>query len=306
MALNLFGLQSQTAGQPQSGLARLLDPSVALPLAAGLLGNQGNAANFAAGFGYAAPGLAEQKKLQAQTAEQNKTRAFFEKNAPEYAQMLDAGMPMGDVWSTYTKQRFDNGGELPANVKSYQFAVGQGYKGTLEDWETKGIREQDPTFGREQDLRKEYGATPEYKRYDDVRASYERIRSSAQMDSGAGDIGTIFGFMKMLDPGSVVREGEFATAQNSSGVPDRVRNLYNQVVQGSKLTPDQRSEFVRVADSLYENERKRIEALNTRYGTIAGQYQLDPSRVVQQPMQYEPMALGGGGNPADPLGIRGR
>jgi len=39
----------------------------------------------------------------------------------------------------------------------------------------------------------------------------------------------------MLDPGSVVRESEFATAQNAAGVPDQVRNMYNKVLSGTRL-----------------------------------------------------------------------
>ncbi|MGO4843389.1 hypothetical protein AB4144_65050, partial [Rhizobiaceae sp. 2RAB30] len=59
------------------------------------------------------------------------------------------------------------------------------------------------SFTTEQDLRKEYTSLPEYKRYDDVRASYDRVRASAARSTGPGDLGLIFGFMKMLDPASV-------------------------------------------------------------------------------------------------------
>lgn len=102
---NLFGMQAQTAGQP-SGLGRILAPEVALPLAAGLLGNQGNSQNFATGFALAAPGLAQQKELQAQTARDNKTLEFFRAQAPEYAQMIEAGMPVSEAWNTYTQRKF--------------------------------------------------------------------------------------------------------------------------------------------------------------------------------------------------------
>lgn len=102
---SLFGQRAQVAGQP-SGLGRLLAPEVALPLAAGLLGNQGNSQNFATGFALASPGLAQQKELQAQTAEKNRTIDFFRSQAPEYAQMIDAGMPVSEAWQAYTKQKF--------------------------------------------------------------------------------------------------------------------------------------------------------------------------------------------------------
>lgn len=153
-------------------------------------------------------------------------------------------------------------------------------------------RTQDSGFGNEQDLRKEYTARPEYKRFDDVRASYERVRAGAQRDSGAGDLGLIFGFMKMLDPGSVVREGEFANAENTAGVPDRVRNLYNRIVSGERLQPGQRQEFVSTAGDLYQQEAARIGSVNEHYAAIAKQYGLDPSRIVANPSKYEPLDIG--------------
>jgi len=187
------------------------------------------------------------------------------------------------------------GGGAPsptADMQEYQYAVQTGaFKGTFTDWQTKGVRDQDVGFSREQGLRKEYTASPEYKRFDDVRASFERVRAGAQRDSGAGDLSLIFGFMKMLDPGSVVREGEFANAENTAGVPDRIRNLYNRVVSGERLQPGQRQEFVSTAGDLYQQEATRIGSLNERYSGIASGYQIDPSRVIVQPQKYEPLNL---------------
>src|SRR5690606_34926922 len=76
------------------------------------------------------------------------------------------------------------------------------------------------------DLRNESSA------YLDQRASWGRIRASAQNATAAGDLALIFNYMKLLDPTSVVREGEFATAQNSGSVPNRVIALYNNLLNG--------------------------------------------------------------------------
>ena len=51
--------------------------------------------------------------------------------------------------------------------------------------------------------------------------------------------------MKMLDPTSVVREGEFATAQNATGVPERIRNSFNKAMSGERLGQKQRTKFIR-------------------------------------------------------------
>jgi hypothetical protein len=37
--------------------------------------------------------------------------------------------------------------------------------------------------------------------------------------------------MKMLDPTSVVREGEFATAQNAASIPIKIVNMYNKALE---------------------------------------------------------------------------
>lgn len=99
---------------------------------------------------------------------------------------------------------------------------------------------------QEDKLRKEYEAL--ISDVIKVESAYRRIE--AVDDSAAGDLAMIFNFMKMLDPGSVVRESEFATAQNSAGVPDRIRNTYNRALEGTRLAPDQRVDFKAQAEQL--------------------------------------------------------
>jgi hypothetical protein len=60
----------------------------------------------------------------------------------------------------------------------------------------------------------------------------------------ASQIALVFSYMKTLDPTSVVRESEYATAENARGVPESVRNQYNKVLQGARLTPKQVDDFV--------------------------------------------------------------
>jgi hypothetical protein len=86
------------------------------------------------------------------------------------------------------------------------------------------------TFDDAKDLRKEFvSASGEFVK---IRDAFKRIQVSAQDPSAAGDLALIFNYMKMLDPGSVVRESEFATAANAAGVPDRVRNTFNRILRG--------------------------------------------------------------------------
>lgn len=75
------------------------------------------------------------------------------------------------------------------------------------------------------------------------------------------DIALIFSFMKTLDPGSTVREGEFATASNAGGIPEQIVNTYNKALNGKFLTDDQRKNFVATAQKNFfglEKEAKRV------------------------------------------------
>ena len=50
-----------------------------------------------------------------------------------------------------------------------------------------------------------------------VMGMFQNIENATKDGTAAGDLSAIFAFMKMLDPGSVVREQEFANAQNAAG-----------------------------------------------------------------------------------------
>lgn len=127
-------------------------------------------------------------------------------------------------------------------------------------------------------LRKEYTKISED--FIAQRDSLDKIRTSAANPSPAGDVGMIFAFMKMLDPISVVREGEQATAQNAAGVPERVRGLYNRVISGEKLTEDQRSDFLRTSENLFKAAKMRHETNRKTFTRIAEARGFDPKEVV--------------------------
>jgi len=114
----------------------------------------------------------------------------------------------------------------------------------------------------------------------DIALAYNKIIASASDPSAAGDIALIINYMKMLDPGSVVREGEFATAANAGGVEDSVRARYNSVVNGERLSVEQRQDFVNASGRVLQPYRDQFEATKSRYSTLATEQGLQPSQVV--------------------------
>lgn len=137
-------------------------------------------------------------------------------------------------------------------------------------------------------FRKEY--SDQTKGYQEVKSAYGRVLASE--DNAVGDLSLIFGYIKMLDPGSVVREGEFATAQNAAGVPERIQNIYNQVVSGQRLSPSQRQSFKGQAGKLYSTAQTQEAQVRQGIERIAKGYGLNTANIFYTPTEVAPTAPG--------------
>lgn len=151
-------------------------------------------------------------------------------------------------------------------------------------------------FTDELQLRKEFETNS--KTHLTVRQAYERLLVSR--DNAPGDISLIFSYMRMLDPNSVVREGEFATAQNAAGIPDIVRNLYNRALEGTRLNPDQRMAFKQQGKAIYDVSATEYKAREKHYRQIAKRRGINPDDIIPD-IGPGPEALPGPEGPAKPV-----
>ena len=120
-----------------------------------------------------------------------------------------------------------------------------------------------------------------------ISQAYRKIESAP--DTAAGDMSKIFGFMKILDPSSTVREGEYASAENARGVPDTVKAQYNKVISGQRLTPAQRTQFTQAAGDLVGSQKQQFEGQKKFFENIAVKNKIAPESVIYDP--YEGLNL---------------
>ena len=140
--------------------------------------------------------------------------------------------------------------------------------------------EDSKVFEDESKLRTEFNSLQSVKDFAIRNSALGAIEASAQDPTAAGDISLIFAYMKMLDPNSVVREGEFATAQSAGSVPQTLWSKYNQALTGERLAPDVRNDFVNRANKLYTRAAEDFGKVYTRYEDIAKANNLDPARAL--------------------------
>jgi hypothetical protein len=146
-------------------------------------------------------------------------------------------------------------------------------------------------FDNEMSLKKSFAAEPTYKAFNEMQAAYGQINDSLKSASPAGDLAAATKFMKLLDPGSVVRESELGMAMAASGMLDRATNYAKMRIDGTKLTETQRKDFKDLSEALFSTA---VGAYNTKRGEfeeMGSAYGLDAKRALGAPAKM-PKAAG--------------
>lgn len=157
-------------------------------------------------------------------------------------------------------------------------------------------------YENESKLRNDFKSEPIYKDYADMQTAHKQIKAGIAAGNPIGDVATATKVMKLLDPGSVVRESELAIAMAAGGRMDRLRNFVELQLKGEKLTPTQRAEFGALADELMEAAGQAYNQKRSEYAQFGKSYGLSDAvlgpqyKTVKSPASQAvtPPAKGGG------------
>jgi len=136
-------------------------------------------------------------------------------------------------------------------------------------------------------LRSDFRAEPIYKGFEETKAAKLQIDQAAKMATPAGDLAAATKIMKILDPGSVVRESELGMAMAATGVEDKVKNYAQMVIDGTKLTPNQRKDFTELSNKLYNASAEQFNQKRGEYAGIAERNKLDVEAAVGAPAEIK-------------------
>lgn len=222
---------------------------------------------------------AERKKAEAQAefAAQNEEISFKEKErAHEQAKKeqqlkLDKMAAELGLTKAQTAQAMVMGKKISAETQQTLLEIAAMQK-------SPGGMKPDQAFNAEKDLRNEYLKRTD--KYREMKRQFDGMRSSAKQASGPGDISLVTGFQKMLDPTSVVRETEFAIAQQSSGKMEQLLNTLTKFKTGQILTPKQREEFLDLAQKYYDAAAEQEGEDRNVMGRVIKNYGLNAENVM--------------------------
>jgi len=139
----------------------------------------------------------------------------------------------------------------------------------------KAQQDSQKSFANTSALRKEYNANKVTKDTTEMNRAYGNITSATTSNPAdpnarkANDLALVFSFMKMLDPGSVVRESEFRSAASIGGLPGEIEVMRNKILGDGMLPESARQAMLSSAETLYRNQQGRQRTLDQTYSMIA-------------------------------------
>ena len=154
-------------------------------------------------------------------------------------------------WSDKSGNKYKQDYAFNPTTKAME-PIGEAY---LADIAPQGTKDDDVKAGAT--LRHEYNSHPVVQRHSIVASSYQTMLNIPPPDpndtTGAADMSLIYNYMKMLDPTTGIKEGEYANAQNAGSIPQKIRNLYNNARSGTLLDESQRQNFIKEAKNIYNS-----------------------------------------------------
>lgn len=140
-------------------------------------------------------------------------------------------------------------------------------------------------FNFENTLRDEFTNTT--KNFRTVQDAYSKIKKTTS--TGAGDMSMLYSYIKLLDPDSVVRESEFATAAASGSLGERIQGAYKSIAEGGRLPESLRNEFLAEAKNIYKGQKDGYDRSIKTYKGLANRNKLNPENVVTDYRELNPI-----------------
>lgn len=155
-------------------------------------------------------------------------------------------------------------------------------KQTTQDLKNIGLQDITTSMGRIQEL---YEGTSEGEDFKS-NETYKTPSGKKIQVSGSRDAALVINFMKLADPGSVVREGEFNMARgldrNLVGV---LNSWYGKGAKGLLLTEQQRTQLVEAARLQAVGAYENGAAISSRAIDTANSFGIDPNLVQDRSLQ---------------------
>ncbi|MBR0913129.1 glycoside hydrolase family 73 protein [Bradyrhizobium japonicum] len=136
--------------------------------------------------------------------------------------------------------------------------------------------------------RQEFAALPSYKNLSQAAPIYQAMHDAAGRNTKAADLNMVYGLGKIMDPGSVVREGEIQMANNAQGWQEKLNGIVAQINGQGGLTPEGRQALMAEAYGRIQAYKGEFDRDAARYKGIAERNRMNVADVVPDFGTFDP------------------
>jgi hypothetical protein len=187
-----------------------------------------------------------------ETARANQTMEWLrtQPGSEPYVQMLEAGGSPAEVIAAYTEAQ-------RAEAAAMREAAGQ-------------LGLSDEQLSAAGAFRDDLRAELQNLGWNDVSNGFQNIMTFYESPSSVSDYALAVAFAKILDPGSVAREGEVAAVQRSGALlPAFRQSVLNALSGEGSLTPEMRQQIAERARDIYSQKSAEVSGIINNYTTRA-------------------------------------
>ncbi|WHQ72524.1 hypothetical protein [Methylorubrum extorquens] len=147
--------------------------------------------------------------------------------------------------------------------------------------------------GREeaQSIRREIQGLASFKNYEQALPIYGAMVEAAPRNTKAADLNLVYGLGKIMDPGSVVREGEMVMVKNTGSLPDWLVGSINSLNGGQALTPETRNAIMTEAFGRMQAYEGALGQETARYRDIVSRAGINPEDVLPRFSTVKPYEM---------------
>lgn len=156
------------------------------------------------------------------------------------------------------------------------------------------LKQPQETIQNEQKARAEFDNLQPVKDYRKAATVFRSAANDYKTNTAAADLNLIYGFATMMDPGSVVREGEMTMVRGTSSIADQARGLIAQLEGKGRLSAEARANLMDQMASRYDSLKGVHDQLAEGIGNMAQRSGMNRENVVVPLSPVEYQRSGGG------------
>jgi hypothetical protein len=152
-----------------------------------------------------------------------------------------------------------------------------------------GVQGAKPPEAMVKELRKEIQDLPSYKNITQAAPVYKSMVSAADRNNRAADVNLIYGFAKIMDPASVVRESEMTVAQAVATLPQHLQaTIMSQLQSTGRLSKEVREAIMQEAHSRITAYKDMFDNDTSQFRGIAERRRMNLQDVIPNFGEFRP------------------